>query len=156
VVRSGADRRNFLFLVLKCSRTVPPESAAALAGAMGIAEKRLRELMATLQEMRSGREKRLEAFRDRRNRAFAQARLLETELKTETEPRKIGCLQEALFRARRRMRLAMQRMARVGLSPTNREIAAVLGVPKGTVDSGLYWLKRKLASVYDPDIHWTA
>ena len=73
--------------------------------------------------MRSGREKRLEAFRDRRNRAFAQARLLETELKTETEPRKIQCLQEALFRARRRMRLAMQRMARVGLSPTNKEIA---------------------------------
>jgi DNA-directed RNA polymerase specialized sigma24 family protein len=42
-------------------------------------------------------------------------------------------------------------MSRVGMSPTNREIAAVLGVPKGTVDSGLYWLKRKLAAVYDPD-----
>jgi len=54
--------------------------------------------------------------------------------------------------ARRRMRAAMIRMARVKLAPTNLEIACVVGVPKGTVDSGLYWLKRKLASVYDPDI----
>ena len=51
---------------------------------------------------------------------------------------------------RLRMRTAMQRMSRVGLAPTNLEIAKALGVPKGTVDSGLYWLKRKLASVYDP------
>jgi RNA polymerase sigma factor (sigma-70 family) len=156
MVKSGADRRNLLFLALKCSRTAAPESTTALAAMIGIEEGRLRALMATLQEMRCRRERRLETFRDRRNKAFALARLLETELRTETEPRKIACLREALFRARRRMRLAMQRMARVGLSPTNREIAAVLGVPKGTVDSGLYWLKRKLASVYDPDIHWTA
>ena len=52
---------------------------------------------------------------------------------------------------RRRMRGAMDRMARVGLSPTNKEISRILGVPKGTVDSGLYWLKKKLAQVYDPD-----
>jgi DNA-directed RNA polymerase specialized sigma24 family protein len=30
-------------------------------------------------------------------------------------------------------------------APTNREIAAALGIPKGTVDSGLIWIKRKLA-----------
>ncbi|MFI5368672.1 MAG: hypothetical protein ACHQ1F_06630, partial [Spirochaetia bacterium] len=55
-------------------------------------------------------------------------------------------------KVRKRMRAAMSRMARVKLAPTNLEIARVVGVPKGTVDSGLYWLKRKLASVYDPDI----
>ncbi len=76
--------------------------------------------------------------------------------KIKTDPAGRQAREQALARARRRMRLAMQRMARVGLSPTNREIAALLGVPKGTVDSGLYWLKRKLASVYDPDVHRTA
>jgi hypothetical protein len=80
--------------------------------------------MASPEEMRAPRELRLEIFRARRNRAFAQSR----------------------------MRAAMIRMARVKLAPTNLEIARVVGVPKGTVDSGLYWLKRKLASVYDPDI----
>ena len=156
LVRSRADRRNFLFLILKCSRTVAWQSVGALAETAGIEEQRLRGLISMLQEMRSRREKRLEIFRERRNRAFALARLLETELKTETEPGKVTSLQEGLQRVRRRMHLAMQRMARVALSPTNREIAAVLGVPKGTVDSGLYWLKRKLALVYDPDNHRTA
>jgi hypothetical protein len=42
-------------------------------------------------------------------------------------------------------------MSRVGLTPTNLEISRVLGVPKGTVDSGLYWLKKKLSLLYDPD-----
>jgi RNA polymerase sigma factor (sigma-70 family) len=156
VVRSRADRRNFLFLVLKCSRTVAWESIGSLAESAHIEEQRLRELISMLQEVRCRREKRLETFRERRNRAFAMARLLETELRSETEPLKVRGLEESLFRARRRMRLAMERMSRVALSPTNREIAEALGVPKGTVDSGLYWLKRKLSSVYDPDIHWTA
>jgi DNA-directed RNA polymerase specialized sigma24 family protein len=101
--------------------------------------------------MRASRERRLETFRSRRNKAFSLIRVLETELMTESEPQRILVLQGRLARARRRMSSAMKRMARVGLSPTNREIGAVLGVPKGTVDSGLYWLKRKLASVYDPD-----
>jgi len=90
-------------------------------------------------------------FRGRRNTAFAAIRLLETELKDEVDPGKRADAEEALVRMRKRMHSAMQRMSRVGLSPTNLEISKVLGVPKGTVDSGLYWLKRKLSPVYDPD-----
>ena len=45
----------------------------------------------------------------------------------------------------------MERMARVRRDPTNREVAGALGVPKGTVDCGLFLLKRRLATVYDPD-----
>jgi RNA polymerase sigma factor (sigma-70 family) len=156
LVVSAADRRNFLFLVLKCARTIPEEKLASFAATAGIDGQRLRELAGALREARAGREKRLETFRRRRNRAFAAERLLQEELRTETDPRERRVREEALERVRRRMRLAMQRMARVGLSPTNRQIAALLGVPKGTVDSGLYWLKKKLGSVYDPDVHRTA
>jgi RNA polymerase sigma factor (sigma-70 family) len=152
VVRTDADRRNFLFLVLKCARSLDPENAQALAPIAGISVARLLSLAATLQVMRTARETRLETFRSRRNKAFALIRVLETELVSlNGDEERIAAHRTRLARARRRMRCAMQRMARVGLSPTNREIGAVLGVPKGTVDSGLYWLKRKLASVYDPD-----
>ena len=151
LIRSDADRRNFLFLILKCSCTLDIEEAATLAGIAKVDEKRLLDLVQVLRGMRNRRETRLETFRCRRNKAFSQARLLEVEMKAETEPLRTQVLRAGLVRARRRMRLAMKRMARVGLAPTNREIALVLGVPKGTVDSGLYWLKKKLASVYDPD-----
>jgi RNA polymerase sigma factor (sigma-70 family) len=152
VVRTDADRRNFLFLVLKCSRSLDTENAQALAPIAGISSARLLSLAATLQGMRSKREARLETFRCRRNKAFATIRVLETELVSlHGDEERIAVLRKRLARTQIRMRAAMQRMARVGLSPTNREIGEVLGVPKGTVDSGLYWLKRKLASVYDPD-----
>ncbi|MGA2973687.1 MAG: hypothetical protein ABSF77_00075 [Spirochaetia bacterium] len=150
-IQSPAERRNFLFLSLKCSRMIDQENAKPLAAIAGIAPEALLSLAAGLREVRSDREARLETFRCRRNKAFSRARLLETELQHESDPRRRDMLDAALARARRRMRSAVQRMARVGLAPTNLEIARALGVPKGTVDSGLYWLKRKLASVYDPD-----
>jgi DNA-directed RNA polymerase specialized sigma24 family protein len=150
-IRSPADRRNFLFLVLKCSRLLDPAAAGALAPLTGVAPSRLLELAGTLCGMRAPRERRLEKFRCRRNKAFSRVLLLEAELKGEVDAAKCAALRETLRRTRQRMHAAVRRMSRVGMSPTNREIAAVLGVPKGTVDSGLYWLKRKLAAVYDPD-----
>jgi hypothetical protein len=110
----------------------------------------LLSLVAVLRDARDARECRHEMFRCRRNKAFATIRLLEHELMAEVDPEKRVSLQKSLARMRLRMRTAMQRMSRVGLAPTNLEISRALGVPKGTVDSGLYWLKRKLASIYDP------
>ncbi len=155
-IRSSADRRNFLFLVLKCSRVLDEESARPLASIAGITPEALLSLAAALREMRQPREKRLETLRCRRNKAFSQSRLLEAELQVETAPDRIESMRSSLLRARRRMRSAASRMARVGISPTNLEIARILGIPKGTVDSGLYWLKKKLASVYDPNSLRTA
>jgi hypothetical protein len=150
-IRSPADRRNFLFLALKCSRQLDPARASAIAELAGVSASCLLDLVGTLRDMRTAREERLQRFTTRRNRAFAKILLLETELRNEVEAVKIEALRETLRRARQRMRSSAERMARVGMSPTNREIAAVLDIPKGTVDSGLYWLKRKLAAVYDPD-----
>jgi DNA-directed RNA polymerase specialized sigma24 family protein len=150
-VRSDADRRNFLFLALKCSRLIDTDNAAALASVSGIATETLMALVTELRGMRGARESRHEMFRGRRNKAYAAIRLLETELQGEVDPAKRASAEERLALMRRRMSSAMQRMSRVGLAPTNLEISKSLGVPKGTVDSGLYWLKRKLASVYDPD-----
>ena len=149
-VQSPADRRNFLFLTLKYSRLVDAENAAALARIAGITEGKLVGLVGALRDARSARESRREMFRCRRNKAFAAIQLLEHELLAEVEPEKRGLLEKSLGRMRLRMSTAMQRMSRVGAAPTNLEIAKAVGVPKGTVDSGLYWLKRKLASVYDP------
>jgi len=155
-IRSGADRRNFLFLVLKCSRVLDEESARPLASISGVTPEALLSLASALREMRRPRGERLETLRCRRNKAFSQSRLLEAELQFETVPERIVVLKESLLRARRRMRSAASRMARVGIAPTNLEIARILAVPKGTVDSGLYWLKKKLTLVYDPDSLRTA
>jgi len=150
-IQTPTDRRNFLFFVLKSSRHISPQQCAALAGLAGVSVDRLEGLLEELRQGRAHRETRLDSFRRRRNAAFCQVRLLETELATEIDEAKRQALSARLRKARTRMRGAMERMARVGLAPTNKEIARILDVPKGTVDSGLYWLKKKLAPVYDPD-----
>jgi RNA polymerase sigma factor (sigma-70 family) len=147
----ACDRRNLVILALKCLRSLTPERISALSCLTRMPEDRLAGYAASLRARTEQRERRLEAFRVRRNRAFSQARMLEEELSRETDPARRESLQGRLARTRRRMRTAIGRMSHVLLSPTNREIAEVMGVPKGTVDSGLYWLKRKLAPVYDPD-----
>ncbi len=149
--KRSADRRNFLLLCLKCVRLLPAERLQSAAAVAGIPASRMEELAAAAKASIQPKEKRLESFRLRRNRAYAAALLLEVELSEETDPGRRERLTRRLDKARTRMRTAMWRMSRMMLNPTNREIAAVLGIPKGTVDSGLYWLKKRLAEVYDAD-----
>ncbi len=149
LLRTPADRRNFLFFALKCPGLSSDSKGEAAAAAAGVTLSRLRELELLLAERGAARRARLRELAARRNGAFCAARLLETELRCETDPDRRQALQARLQKATRRMRTAMERMARVGLAPTNREIAEVLGIPKGTVDSGLYFLKRKLAAAVE-------
>jgi len=65
-------------------------------------------------------------------------------------------IRRRLEAANRCLAAALQRMARVRRDPTNREVAGALGIPKGTVDCGLFQLKHRLATVYDPDRERTA
>ncbi len=146
-----SDRRGLLYLVLKCSRRLGPGDLAAAAQTAGVEPCRLADLVARLQEGQEPAERRLAALRERRNRAFCEARLLETELAGLPDPGEAERLRQRLAAANRRMNTAVARMARVRCDPTNREVARSLGVPKGTVDCGLFWLKRRLAAGYDLD-----
>lgn len=147
----AADRRHLLFLVLKCCRRLGPGGIAAAAAATGVDPVRLAALVERLQASLEPAERRLEMLRERRNRAFSEARRLEADLERLPDAEAADRLRHRLEAARRRMRAAMARMSRVRRDPTNREVARVLGVPKGTVDCGLFLLKRRLSPSYDPE-----
>src|SRR5208283_2798884 len=102
-VRSAADRRNFLFLALKCSRLVDTDNADRLACIAGVTPEALLSLVAALRDARSARESRHEVFRCRRNKAYAALRFLEHELPAELDPAKQASLQKSLQRMRLRM-----------------------------------------------------
>ena len=145
------DRKGLLYLVLKCCRRLDPGELAAAAAATGIDPRRLAGMAEQLRAGLEPVERRLAVLRERRNRAFSEARLLEAELIGRPDDGRTEALRLRLAAANRRMNAAMARMARVRRDPTNREVARVLGVPKGTVDGGLFWLKRRLSPGYDPD-----
>jgi hypothetical protein len=82
---------------------------------------------------------------ERRNRAFTALQLVQQALAGEPEPEARALLAGRAARARRCLHRSQERIARVPLQPSNRELALALGLPKGTVDTSLYWLKRRLA-----------
>jgi RNA polymerase sigma factor (sigma-70 family) len=151
-----SDRKGLLYLVLKCCRRLDPGGVSAAAAATGVDPRRLAGMVEQLRAGLEPVERRLVVLRERRNRAFSDARLLEAELAGQPDDGTAEALRLRLAAANRRMNTAMARMARVRRDPTNREVARVLGVPKGTVDSGLFWLKRRLSPGYDPDRERTA
>ena len=69
--------------------------------------------------------------------------LLEQELGRETEPGRREALELRVRKARRALCRSQRRIAAVRLTPSNREIAAALGLPKGTIDTALYSLRRR-------------
>ena len=153
---ADADRRALLFLVLKYCRRLDSSWLAAASAATGVASSRLAGLVELLRAGREPAECRLEALRLRRNGAYSRARILEHALARVTDTAEAEALRRRLEAARRCMAAALERMARVRRDPTNREVARALSVPKGTVDCGLFQLKRTLAAVYDPDRERTA
>jgi hypothetical protein len=56
---------------------------------------------------------------------------------------------DVLIRARARLVRMKKRLSGLRLSPSNRQIAEVLGIPQGTIDSTMYTLKKKFADMYD-------
>jgi RNA polymerase sigma factor (sigma-70 family) len=146
--QGAADRRNLLILGLKSLRSLTPEGMAALSRLTGVPITDISRHSAALRIRLEPRERRLEGFRQRRNRAYSQVQTLESELSDEIDLERREVILDRLSKARKRMKTAIEKMSRIMVNPTNREIAEVLGVPKGTVDSGLYWLKRKLSVVY--------
>ena len=148
LLKSDSDRRRFLLLLIKNMQLLDARELEAGASLCGLSPEELARVTAELRKRLSVKEERLETLRTRRNRAFFKLSLLEAELAAAAEAAEKRRLLAAVARARAALRLAQQRLARTPRCPTNRDLAEVLGLPKGTVDTALYWLKKRLACVY--------
>jgi hypothetical protein len=144
-VPKAADRKRLLFLSLKNVWFLDESVLPRLSQATGVETARLAAMARRLREQLCQRQVRLHRLYERRNRLFAKLILLQQELEQEIEPRYTLELSVRLARLQRSLRLVRRRIGSVSLRPTNREIAEVLRVPKGTVDTSLYWLRNRLA-----------
>jgi DNA-directed RNA polymerase specialized sigma24 family protein len=142
-VRRG-ERTRLLAWALKRVRLLCEEEVQELAELSGYSPEQLGQACARLRRALQSHERRLELLAGRRTRAYAALCLLEQELAREAEPARREVLEGRVRKARRALGRSQRRIAAVRLSPSNQEIAAALGLPKGTVDSALYSLRRRL------------
>ena len=141
-------RRRLLFGVLKIGHRLEERQLAAAAQALGCELPRLRSLIEQLRRARAAPLRRLHLLRARRNRSFAKLQLWSAAAHRDVDgARRAQAASRAAYH-RRAVATAQAELSRVRMAPTNREIAAVLGIPKGTVDTGLYWLHRQTFEDY--------
>jgi DNA-directed RNA polymerase specialized sigma24 family protein len=141
-VRRG-ERTRLLVWALKRVRSLSNTEMSELAELSGLPPELLEQACALLRQGLLPHERRLELLAGRRTRAYAALCLLEQNLGREAEPARREALAKRVQKARRALGRSQRRIAAVRLAPSNRAIAAALGLPKGTVDTALYSLRRR-------------
>ena len=138
-----APRKRMLYLALKCAWETDDALAAKVAARLGVP---LPWLLAMLHQARSTLEPaRLSVARlnERINALWLRARIIEAELRGEdARPERREKLLRAAAQCRGRYMALLARKARYRLLVSNRAIAEILRIPKGTVDSGLFYFKE--------------
>lgn len=137
-----ARQRRLLYAVLKAGHRLNDAEIERAGAATGCPPDCLRGLVADLARRGSASRRRQQMLRERRNHAFAELNIWSAAAQQETDPERRASAETRVARHRRTMNSAQAELARVRVAPSNREIGDLLGVPKGTVDTGLYWLKR--------------
>lgn len=139
-----AFRRRLLFVALKCSPYASQETVAEMAQVLKIDAPWMEELSARLRERYSQRDQRRRKLMERQNEIACSLYVLRRELAAGVQQwrrqRVIQMIGELTKRARRLSR----EIDRIPQSVSNLEIARVLDIPKGSVDSGIFYVRETL------------
>ena len=136
--------RQLLILVLKCCNFLSVDFLERISPKLGIEPEALRAMASRLMAQRAKREKAITLLRERATCQFFRCVFYERTLRSMPKDSvKAQQLTERLERGRNRLEKMRTRLARLRPDPSNRQIAKILGVAKGTVDAALFTLKSK-------------
>jgi DNA-directed RNA polymerase specialized sigma24 family protein len=139
-VESAAKR--ILFLTLKCAYRINDGQVLAIAQILDIPQAHLESRLAFLRYLGQDRLARIDELRMKRDKVFSQINFFEHVITRPLSPAQKERYEGKLERLRVRLHRLCRALTSANLSPTSAEIALALGVPKGTVDSGLHYFRR--------------
>lgn len=142
-IKSNASKKRLLFLVLMDSANISDNEMLAFSEMTGFEYKWLLYLKDNLNEKLFRRSGRLNELREKRNNYFTKRRYKQIQLSEETDREKREILKDQISRLKKRLDDTRHEISRVPVRPTHSEIAELLNVPKGTVDSGLHYFRKK-------------
>jgi hypothetical protein len=144
-LRRPFNRRQILFLLLKCYYFVSDDLLARIAPAVGIKKEQLLKIITRLRDLRTRREAEIRRLQERKYSLFYHCMAYEKIIKGLAEnPVHQNLIKMRLERTRRRLEAIKERLSKIHVHATNRQIAEVLGIPRGTVDSALSTLKSRI------------
>jgi len=148
---SDAERKRLVLLALKAAPWLDDQHIEALSEQTGADLAWLQACQHQIRMTTDRRRHRLALLGEKRSEAYYRRLMAEDDAQREIDPERRSLYERRASRYRRRLANLSREQATLSTAPTHGELANLLGMPKGSVDSGLYHLKKKLTSVYsDP------
>jgi RNA polymerase sigma factor (sigma-70 family) len=152
-LKGRKNPKQLLALILKCYYYISDGFLEKIAVHTELDKKILKEMVDKLRVMREKREDVIYRMKERIYGQFYRCIVYEHRLSYLTENTAMYCkLKQRLEKARNRLKKMRKRVLRVRTYPSNKEIAGVIGVTKGSVDSTLYKLRAKLNAIVEKAI----
>ncbi|MBN1523677.1 MAG: hypothetical protein JW904_04270 [Spirochaetales bacterium] len=143
-ITDPAAKKRFLCFALKQSRHHTDDEIGLIARITDYPPEWIREKVDVLKDKLSQQEHRHKNLTRRRNRLFISIRCLEYKVNHECDPEKRKELSALLFKKKATLAFVADAIRHIPLAPTHQEIAAVLEIPKGTVDIQMFRLKKRI------------
>lgn len=144
------NTKRILALVLKCYYYVSDDLLDKIASMIEIDKDELREM---IERMRKIRQKKDDAIYLMKERIYCQYyRCIVYEKRLSLIQENTAAYNKMKLRhdkARLRLEKMRRRLSKIRTDATNKQVAEVIGIKKGTVDASLYKLKEKLDSMAD-------
>jgi len=145
-IPEGIKPRQILLLLLKSYYYVTDEYVKRVACAIGMNSEEVLNMVDELRKRRNEKEAKILEYRERLYCQHYRCLAYQKRMNTATQGTAYhGKMKGRYERAKRRYLAMKDRLGGMRLDASNQMIAEVLGIPKGTVDSGLYSVKNHLA-----------
>ncbi|HTX72308.1 MAG TPA: hypothetical protein VMC79_05725 [Rectinemataceae bacterium] len=144
-----ATGNRLVFLLLKCVWDADDEDLRRVAEIARVDLAWLASAVAQARRSLDGERARFETMQERRNASWCRITLLESRIAEEAERGRRDKLAHRLACERRRFDRIRADIGAFKPVVPNSIVARILGVPKGTVDSGIYYLRKRVESCRD-------
>jgi hypothetical protein len=145
--RVGALRRRLLILVFKNVAILSEDDFLSVFPFLGLeAQKALHyrgELFKTMEKRFAKRR----SLKKKRQNSYYRMFIYEKQRQELRDPEQLAVVEERILMYKERLRHLEHQILTIPLTPSNEKIASVLGIPKGTVDSSLYYLRNYLRNI---------
>jgi hypothetical protein len=139
-----SNPRQVLVLLLKSYYYVSEDFISRIAPAIGIETEKLTKMIDLLRKRRLERDEHIRELRERLHSQYYRCITFERRLLAAAEgSSREAAMRRCLTKSKQRLTAIRNRLRTIRLDATNRQVAEILGVPKGTIDSSLFAVKLK-------------
>jgi len=142
----SSERKRLMYLIIKCAWDMDEPMIKKCSEGLGIPEQCLFEVIELARRRTESNRTHILEFNARLNSLWIRSRVLELRLESsllDEEKEAVAC---TLRRCRQRYFKLLEKRKHRKPSISNQCVSQILGVPKGSVDSGIFYLKRSFKS----------